>query len=261
MIYELLKKEAAHDNAKDYDVSVDGLKVISRNNDPVRFYEFEQFVLPESRTITINVYEHSHRCTRYILLLQNEEATLDGLGNTENTIVARMKQERLKWDYKKLEEDNDNLIQKLGECEEFARGLEQKVSELEQEKSKSSGQLTSSIVSLVGTALSNNPDALSGIPIIGSLFGGKKMPASLNGPKQECLCSTAPKDYTGELTVGDELRMKMALVPYFREEYREKVMKILLQFHGNNLFVDQAYSNLEVFLERQKKQTTDKKVA
>ena len=263
MIYELLKKEAEHNDRKDYDISVDGLKVVSRNNDPERFFEFEEFVLPDSSNITINVHERSHRCTRYILLLKEEESSNDELSGIEGTIVARMKQEKAKWDYKKLEEDYNDCMQKLKECEEYSQGLQDKIHELETEKSKTSGQLTSAIVGLAGTYLSNNPNALSGIPIIGSLLGKgrQEQPQALAGPKKDCLCSDAPQAYTGEITVGDDLRMKMALIPYFKEDYREKVRKILVQFHVNNFFVDQAYSGLDAFLKKQNKQETGKKAA
>ena len=258
IIYELLKKEAAHGNAKDYDVSVDGLKAVSRNNNPERFFEFEEFVLPESKGITISIYERSHRCTRYILLLQPEEITTDGFAGTENSIEARMKQERTKWENKRLSEDYDALLQKLKECEEYARGLEQKVGDLEHEKSQNTGQITSTIIGLVGTALSKNPGALSGIPIIGSLFAGKKQQVALNGPQQECLCSMAPKIYSGELTVGDDRRMKMALVPYFKEEYREKVMKVLVHFFHYNHLIDQSINGIEALFKKAKPNTEQK---
>ncbi len=258
MISELLKKDAANGSPKDYEVKIDELKVVSRNNDPERFYEFEQFIMPESRNITIVVHDKSHTNTKYILLLQKEETPASELSGTENSIGDRMKQERTKWENKRLNEDYDALLQKFRECEEYARGLEQKVSDLEHEKRQSSGELTSSLVGLVGTVLSKNPDALSGIPIIGSLFGGKKQQAALNGPKQECLCSMAPQNYSGQLTVGDDQRMKMALVPYFSENYREKAMKVLLYFFNHNHFIDQSIIGIEALLKKAKPNTEQK---
>lgn len=65
MIYELLKQEAENGAPKEYDVKIDELKVVSRNNNPERFYDFEQFVLPESRNITITIHDRSHRSTKY----------------------------------------------------------------------------------------------------------------------------------------------------------------------------------------------------
>lgn len=258
MIYELLKKEAELGNAKDYDISIDGLKVVSRNKDPERFWEFEQYIVQKSKNITISVHERSHRCIRYILLLQKEELSVSELSGIENGIEVRIRHERAKWENKRLEEDYDSIAQKLKECEEYTQGLEQKISELELEKNSGSGQLTNTIAGLASAYFSKNPEALNGIPIIGALLGGKKQQPALDGSRHECLCSTAPQTYTGELTIGDEQRLKMALVPYFRGEYREKVMKALLYFFRYNHFIDQTVNGIETLLEKNEKSSKEK---
>ena len=99
LIYQLLKNEADNGTPKEYDVKVDELKVVSRTNDPERFYSHEEFVLPETRNITINIYDSkSHRCTRYILLLREEEPSKQELSGIEKSINTKMLQERKKWE-------------------------------------------------------------------------------------------------------------------------------------------------------------------
>jgi hypothetical protein len=249
MMYELLKKEAGNNAPKDYDISIDELKVVSRNNDPERFYDFEEFILPESKNITINIHEKSHRCLRYILLLKQEDPTTEELSGIERSIVTKMQQEKAKWTHKQLEDDYNELFQKLKECEEYSRQLQDKVNTLEAEKGKTSGQLTSAIVGLAGAYLSSNPNALSGIPVIGSMFGKskKELPqGNLSGNSQEpCLCKDAPKQFTGEVSVSDDQRLKSALIPYFKEEYREKVMTAIICFFHNNHFIDQAVNGMK----------------
>lgn len=257
MIYELLKRESDSGSPKDYEITIDGLKVVSRNNDPERFYDFEQFVLPESKTITINVHERSHRSLKYILLLSEEEQTPEGLSGIERSISLRMQQEKTKWSYKRLEEDYEQCQQRLRECEEHNRDLQDRLHTMEAEKSNSSGQLTSALIGLAGTVISSNPGALSGIPIIGSMFGKGKTEtahAELAGPKQPCLCSSASQTFTGELTVGDDQLMKVALVPYFKEEYREKVMNVIQYLFHYNHFIDQALGGIKAALKREKQQ-------
>lgn len=255
LIYQLLKNEADAGRPKDYDIRVDDLKVVSRNNNPEQFHTHEEFVIPESKTITISVYEGvSNRCTRYQLRLGEEEPSSQELSGIANTITLRMKQEKSKWEFGQLQKDYADCQQKLRECEEYAEELSQKVTLLEMEQSKNTGQLTNALIGLAGNFISNNPNALSGIPIIGSLFGGNDKPKELNGPKEECLCSHAAKTYTGELTVGDDLLMKKALVPYFSDEYRDKVMKALLYFFHNNHLVDQTVNGIEVLLHKNKAQ-------
>jgi hypothetical protein len=161
-----------------------------------------------------------------------------------------MKQERVKWDYKKLEEDYNDCVRSLKECEEFSRQLQVKINTLETEKSSTSGQLTNAIVGLAGAYLSSNPGALNGIPVIGSLFGNGKQPNA--GAGQPCTCANAPTTFTGAITVGDEARMKAALIPYFKEEYMEKFMKVLLYFFHYNHFIDQTANGIESLLKNEK---------
>lgn len=257
MIYELLKKDAENGSPREYDVMVDGLKVVSRNNDPGRFYDFEQFVLPESSNITINIHERSHRSMKYILLLQQEEPTQGELSGLDSTIAARMKQERAKWDHKKLEEDYNDCLRSLKECEEFSRELQNRIHTLEMEKGSSSGQLTNAIVGLAGAYISSNPGALNGIPVIGSLFGNSKQ--GNTAESRECICGNTPKDYTGQITVGDDTRMKAAIIPYFKEEYREQFMKVLHYFFHNNHFIDQTVNGIENLLGKENAEEGTKK--
>ncbi len=257
MIYELLKKDAENGSPRDYDVMVDGLKVVSRNNDPGRFYDFEQFVLPESCNITINIHERSHRSMKYILLLQQEEPTQGELSGLDSTIAARMKQERAKWEHKKLEEDYNDCLRSLKECEEFSRELQDRIHTLEMGKGSSSGQLTNAIVGLAGAYISSNPGALNGIPVIGPLFGNSKQGNAEEN--RECICGNTPKEFTGQITVGDDTRMKAAMIPYFKEEYREQFMKVLHYFFYNNHFIDQTVNGIEKLLGKEKAEERIKK--
>jgi hypothetical protein len=250
MIYELLKKDAGNDAPKEYDIKVDELKVVSRNNDPERFYDFEQFVLLDSKNITINIHDKSHRSVRYILLLQEEEPTKEELSGIEKSISIKMQHEKAKWEHGQLQRDYDELKEKLRECEEYSGQLKEKIDVLETEKNSRSGNMTNSIVGLVGTYLNSNPDALKGIPVIGGMFGGNKkgLPqGNLSGANDQgaCSCKDMPQQYTGEITVRDDQRLNAALVPYFKREYIDRVMKLILHFFHHNHFIDQAIKGID----------------
>lgn len=253
LIYQLLKNEAEAGHPKDFDVRVDDLKVISRNTDPEKFHNHEEFVLPDTKSITINIYDgKSNRCNRYQLMLSAEAPSNEELSGIERSMDARITQERKKWEYDQLKKDYEDCVQRLRECEEHAEDLKEQVAQLENEKNNNSGQIKHSLINLAGELI-KNPETLSSLPIIGSLFGGKQQPAAaLNGPKEECLCSTAPTDYTGELTKGDDMRMKMALVPYFKKECREKVMKVMVYYFQDNHLIDQTITGIEALMDKNK---------
>ncbi|MBS1779251.1 MAG: hypothetical protein JST70_07990 [Bacteroidetes bacterium] len=263
MIYELLKKEAENGTPKDYEIKVDELKVVSRNNDPERLYNFEQFVLPESRNVTIIVHSNLHRSLRYLLLLQEEAPTTEELSGVEKTITAKMQQERTKWEHTQLKKEHDHTKQQLKECEEYVRQLKETISglEIEKEKSNSQGKLTNTIIGLAGTYLSSNPNALNGIPIIGGMFGGDKKEIAQNKKNEDCLCRSAPAKFTGEISDRDEQRLVMALAPYFSEEYAPKAHKLIMYLFRYNYFIDQAINGIEnanTRSSKQEKATTQK---
>lgn len=257
LIYQLLKNEADNGTPKEYDVKVDELKVVSRTSDPERFYSHEEFVLPETRNITINIYDSkSHRCTRYILLLREEEPSKQELSGIEKSINTKMLQERKKWEYDQLKKEYDDLKEQLDESEEYADALKTKIDQLEAEKSNKSNKITDTIIGLAGVLLASKPNALSGIPLIGDLLGGskeKQLPpedqCEVTVEETECTASfqkkVTPKSFTGEITDEDEQNLKEALYPFFKPEYIDRVGQIIQYLFMHNPFIDQTIKVME----------------
>lgn len=259
MISEFLKKEGANGTPKDYEIKIDELKVVSRNNNPDRFYEYEEFVVPESRNITIIIHDKSHTCTKYILLLQQEAHKDEELSGSERNLNVKMQHEKAKWAYNQLQRDYTNLKQQLKECEDYCNLLKDKNHELEVEKNKSSGKLTETVIGLAGTYFANNPEALGRIPIIGTILGGGKHKA-LSGTEQvNCSCVDAPKEFTGKVSEQDAMRLKKAFIPFYPPEYIEKAMEVAELFFHDNRFIDQTKAGVEKLLaETRKKQQRPK---
>jgi uncharacterized phage infection (PIP) family protein YhgE len=257
LIYQLLRNEADNGTPKEYDVRVDELKVVSRTSDPERFHGHEEFVLPETRSIIINIYDGtSNRCNRYNLLLREEDPSQQELSGIEKSINTKMLQERKKWEFDKLKEDYDDLKEQLGEAEEYAEQLKGKIEQLEAEKSTKSNKITETIVGLAGMFLASKPNALSGIPLIGDLLGGNK---TIPLPVEETSGATVqegdgtatfqkmvtPKAFTGDITEGDEQSLKDALSPFFKPEYIDRVVQIIQYLFMHNSFVDQTITVME----------------
>ncbi len=257
LIYQLLKNEADNGTPKEYDVKVDELKVVSRTNDPERFYSYEEFVLPETRNITINIYDSkSDRCTRYILLLREEEPSKQELSGIERSINTKMLQERKKWEYDQLKKEYDDLKEQLDESDEYADALKTKINQLEAEKSTKSNKITDTIIGLAGVLLAKKPNALSGIPLIGDLLGGSKEKQStqeeqceVTVEETECTASFqkkgTPKNFTGEITNDDERHLKEALQRFFKVEYIDRVGQIIQYLFIHNPFIDQTIKVME----------------
>lgn len=266
-IYQLLKNEAENGSAKEYDVKVDELKVVSRTNDPERFYSHEDFVLAETQSISINIYDGgSHRCTRYHLMLKEEEQPQE-LSGIEKAINTRMNQERTKWEYERLKKENEDLRQRLHECEDYQNRLEDRITTLAEENTKlsSKDRLTETLVSFAGMYLAKNPNALNGIPIIGSILGGNEQQEPVGeatftrvekSDRQADQPNQGRKDrqFTGNIKGADEEGLQLALIPFFKEEHLEAVEDIIYGLHYHNSLIPQVLQRMEDAVNRGKEQ-------
>ena len=252
-IYQLLRNEADNGTAKEYDIKVDALKVVSRNNDPERFFEHETFLMANSRNITVNIYDGSSpRCTRYMLLLCAEEPGKEELSGIEKTIHARMQQERKSWEYDRQKQEIVQLRQELMDAEKYSETLKKHIVQMNEEKQKMPGKLTETLISLAGAYISRNPNALNGIPVIGNLLGAAspgndtetvqvfddtQVRQENNEPEEQVTFSKIVKPkYTGEATDEDFDRLENALIPLFAEEYRETVSTVIsVMYHDNEV--------------------------
>lgn len=84
LLYQLLQSDYEDGRPREYDISVDDLKVVRRTTDPEKFFTHEDFVSGETKYITIILYEGtSKRNTRHVYYLkegaEEEKATLSAL--------------------------------------------------------------------------------------------------------------------------------------------------------------------------------------
>ncbi|MBS1779250.1 MAG: hypothetical protein JST70_07985 [Bacteroidetes bacterium] len=259
-IYQLLKNEADSGIAKDYDIKVDELKVVGRNSDPDRFFEHEQFMVSETKSITVNIYDGaSPRCTRYTLLLRDELPTRQELSGIEKTISTRMLQEKKVWEHDQLKKENVELRHELEQERKYSGKLEQAITELKTEKQKMPGKLTDAIISLAGIYLSANPKVLAKVPMLGGLLGTSQTDENSNdtvSEEEETECAVAETTeatfskvaelkYTGQPTEKDFDRLENALIPLFPERYRNTVATVVSCMYHDNQIIEQVAELLE----------------
>src|SRR3954464_6979481 len=82
-----LQREADKERAKDYEIIIDGFRVVSRTDDLSEFDEYEQEIKSDTRNISILIFDGpgTNRNTRYSFALQSETTSrtnggLNGLG-------------------------------------------------------------------------------------------------------------------------------------------------------------------------------------
>ena len=98
-------------------IQVDDLKVVSRTNNPDRFAGYKEFILSDSKTIRVNVYDGmSCRCTHYTYTLL-EKANMQEADTSVNKPENQLKVENawLKMQIENVAQHNKKLEEKLAQ--------------------------------------------------------------------------------------------------------------------------------------------------
>jgi hypothetical protein len=142
-----LKREADKGRARDYEIIVDGFKVVSRTNEVDEFDDYEDEIKDNTRNIAILIYDGAgtNRNTRYSFSLNQDNASpisakpingLGGLGEIDEIIQQRLDEKEKDFKISSLEKELEETSQKLSEAEDYHKQLEDEIVRLKEEKPK-----------------------------------------------------------------------------------------------------------------------------
>ena len=137
-----LQREADKDRKKDYEIIVDGFKVVSRTDNVDEFEDYEQEIKDNTRNISILIYDggSTNRNTRYSFAL-NRDSTISeqpvngvgGVGEIDQMIQQRLEEKDKQYELKSLNEKLAATEAKLEDAEEYQEGLETEVEQLKEQ--------------------------------------------------------------------------------------------------------------------------------
>lgn len=142
-----LKREVDKGRAKDYEIIVDGFKVVSRTDDIEEFDDYEEEIKDNTRNISILIYDGqgTNRNTRYSFALNQDSSSpipakpMNGIGSLgEIDEIIQQKLEEKDKDYKisALEKELAETQQKLSEAEDYHQQLQEEITRVKEEKPK-----------------------------------------------------------------------------------------------------------------------------
>lgn len=174
LLYQLLQSDYEDGRPREYDISVDDLKVVRRTTDPEKFFTHEDFVSGETKYITITLYEGtSKRNTRHVYYLkegaEEEKATLSGI---EQTVNEKLLAQRRQWDFEQLQKENEELKEQVDDQDEYIEKLQQMLEEEKQRKVTIQDRWGETLSVALEGIVRRNPQFLGGIPIIGQGLAG-----------------------------------------------------------------------------------------
>lgn len=166
-----LQRESDKGKPRDYEIFVDGFKVVPRTDDLSDFDDYEQEIRSDTRNISFLLYDGpgTNRNTRYSFSLHDNQAVADPvptLGEIDQIVAQKLLDRDRDYELSKLKEKLQETQGQLDESEEYASSLQTRIAELEQAskgKMMKWGDLGASI--LMGILRSNAhklPQGLSG---------------------------------------------------------------------------------------------------
>jgi hypothetical protein len=141
IIKRYLQRETDKGRPKDFEIIVDGFKVVSRTSDIEEFDDYEQEVTEDSHNLTILVYgnANANRNTRYSFSLQNETVRqsnqpANGLGEIDQVIAQKLEEKEREHEFSKLKEQLSATKTQLAEAEEYADNLQKRIKDMEEKR-------------------------------------------------------------------------------------------------------------------------------
>src|SRR5690242_9935429 len=106
-----LQREGEKGRKKDYEIMIDGFRVVSRTDDLSEFDDYEQEIKGDTRNISILIFDGpgTNRNTRYSFSLQGDisnrsSGSLNGLGDIEQVITDKLAEREKEYEVERLKE-------------------------------------------------------------------------------------------------------------------------------------------------------------
>lgn len=167
--------------AIDYEIIVDGFKVVRRTSDPEMFSLFERYVDADTKNMEVLLYTGaSNNNDKRIFYFGDAPTSKEGLNglDLDNRIDEQVQRKLKDKEYEDLKRENDELREEVQELERDVEQLQKEKADLEAGQSPLKGILGELGSSFVESFIRRNPQIMRGIP------GGEALAGLIEGDNQ-----------------------------------------------------------------------------
>ncbi len=229
-----LQREADKGRPRDFEIIVDGFKVVPRTNDLNEFDEYEQEIREGTRNVSFLLYDGpgTNRNTRYSFSFQQQGSPEPAatLGEIDGVIAQKLAERDKDYELARLREKLQETETQLTEAEDYADQLQNRITELEQEgkgRMLKLGDLGASII--MGVLRSSARNSEAGKALAGLL--GVEDTTSL-----PTVSSTEPEGNASyqrqEQELDENTRNRIALLEQMQQRLDERQMVGVLNIIG-----------------------------
>ncbi|NLR82259.1 hypothetical protein [Chitinophaga eiseniae] len=217
-----LQREADKGKPRDYEIIVDGFKVVPRTNVLDEFDDYEQEIRDTTRNVSFLLYDGpaTNRNTRYSFSMQQGKAhqpeQAATLGEIDQIVAQKLTERERDYELARLREQLQQSQGQLQESEEYAEQLQERITQLEAEQKGKMLKLGDLGASVLMGILRNNAKNLPGGEALAGLLGASDATAGTEPPTQEGAAS-----YSRTETIDEQTRGRIALLQQMQERLDE----------------------------------------
>jgi hypothetical protein len=230
IIKRYLQRETDKGRSKDFEIIVDGFKVVSRTSDIEEFEDYEQEVTEDSRNLTILVYgnANANRNTRYSFSLQNETVRqsnqpANGLGEIDQVIAQKLEEKEREHEFSRLKEQLSATKAQLAEAEEYADSLQKRIKDMEEKRYTQAVSLGEVASVVLKTLVKQHAARIPGGQALAGLLGAdlpEELPASI---PQEAAPVSFERQPDSE-PLDEQTRNRLSLIEQMQHRFNEQQM-------------------------------------
>jgi FtsZ-binding cell division protein ZapB len=216
----------------DYEIVVDGLKVVRRTSDPEMFFIFENFVSADTKNVEIIFYNGNSNVNEKRMFTFIDDEPERGLSGVE--VESRIEEKvRREMEFDQLKRDNKDLNSKVEELKKEVDELEKANEELINSQSPLKGILGEVGSSFVESFIRRNPSVIKSLPggeALAGLIETDNKQRQQEEQTSENEVSFKPKSESGQLS--EDEKNAITFVNQLKTQFvREEFDKVLLILH------------------------------
>ena len=235
-LYNFLQNSKEQGESEDYEIFVDAFKVVKRTNDLARFESYSNFIQPETKTVTIVIYDGtSPRNTKHVFTIKEDNANgLSGV-DVDTRIEEKLRSEKEKWETELLKKENEKLKTELSEAEAYIEELEENAEKAKDKKFRMGDVNVGEFASVVLEGfVRRNPQLLTKLP------GGEALAGVIeqdNAEREKALLDKSPepevsfkkKESASEPTMSEEDKSYLDFIKSLKDKFdHEQMTSVML---------------------------------
>ena len=230
-LYNYLQNSKEQGETEDYEIFVDAFKVVKRTNDLTRFESYSNFIQPETKAVTIVIYDGtSPRNTKHIFTIKEDNTNgLSGI-DVDSRIEEKLKIEKEKWETDLLKKENERLQTELTEAEAYIEEMEGNAEKAKDKKFRMGDVNVGEFASVMLEGfVRRNPQLLSKLP------GGEALAGIIeqdNEEREKALLDKSPepevtfkkKTSSSEPTMSEEDKSYLDFIKSLKDKFDQEQM-------------------------------------